>query len=181
MYIYDRILSDFLARTEELTAQGLRPLSLSTYGDPQDARFAAVWAKASGGPLRWFLGHGVQDFLAEYDGNTAEGYYPTLVSATGTGPNARISGFFERVLRRIRGGDMPGRCRAPEGRERELQRRREVRRRPGVSGCGVHMRSSAGGSVDHEKQGGAAAGTLPGAGHRRPDDGGRGELVESRR
>jgi CubicO group peptidase (beta-lactamase class C family) len=95
VFIYDWAFTDFVARTKQLADQGLRPLSLSTYGDPKDARFAAVWDKASGGPLRWFIGYTVHDFEWEYDRNTAQGYYPTLVSATGSGSNTRISGFFE--------------------------------------------------------------------------------------
>ena len=34
--------SHFVGRSDDLLAQGLQPLSLSVYGEPEDARFAGV-------------------------------------------------------------------------------------------------------------------------------------------
>jgi len=95
-FIYDWAFTDFVARTKQLADQGLRPLSLSTYGDAKDARFAAVWDKRPGGQLHWYLGYTISDFLSAYGHNRAAGFYPVLVSAVGGGSGTRISGFFEQ-------------------------------------------------------------------------------------
>ena len=65
------------------SAQGYRMISLSVYGDPANALYAAVWVQRAG-PL-WVAIHGVdaagyQSFFTKWSN---EGYHPVLVSATG--------------------------------------------------------------------------------------------------
>ena len=84
------------ARFNELSAQGLRMISLSAYGDPSDARYAAVWVKRAGSA--WVAVHGVnsEGYQSFFNNWTAKGYVPTLVSATGTHSNAVFAAVFEQ-------------------------------------------------------------------------------------
>jgi len=77
--------SEHQNRFNSLLAQGYRIISLSVYGDPSSASYAAVWIKG-GGPA-WEAAHGLsasqyQDFFNKWK---AKGYYPLIVSATGSG------------------------------------------------------------------------------------------------
>src|SRR5262245_13670870 len=81
--VYDWAHSHFVGKSDELIAQGFQPLSLSVYGDPEDARFAGVFDKRPGPPLRRAIGYTINDFLDEQTQNQKQGFYPTLVSATG--------------------------------------------------------------------------------------------------
>jgi CubicO group peptidase (beta-lactamase class C family) len=93
--VYDWAHADFVWKSDELIAQGFQPLSLSVYGDPENARFAGVFDKRPGPQLRRAIGYTIDDFINEHTQNQQQGFYPTLVSATGGGrAGARISGYF---------------------------------------------------------------------------------------
>ena len=81
-----------------LTAQGYRMISLSVYGDPNDARYAAVWVQR-GGP-GWVAVHGVDaaGYQSFFDNWTAKGFVPVLVSATGTASHATFAAVFEQGI-----------------------------------------------------------------------------------
>jgi Beta-lactamase/Bacterial tandem repeat domain 1 len=81
---------------DSLSAQGYRMISLSVYGDPGNAHYAAVWAKR-GGP-GWVAVHGVDSagYQSFFNNWTAKGFVPVLVSATGTGGNAIFAAVFEQ-------------------------------------------------------------------------------------
>src|ERR1700694_392416 len=81
-----------------LSAQGFRMISLSVYGDPGDARYAAVWVQRPG--PAWVAVHGVDSagYQSFFDNWTAKGYVPVLVSATGTSSNAIIAAVFEQGI-----------------------------------------------------------------------------------
>lgn len=66
-----------------LTAHGYRMISLSVYGDPGEARYAAVWVQRQG--AAWVAVHGVDGagYQSFFNTWTAKGYVPVLVSATG--------------------------------------------------------------------------------------------------
>ena len=70
-----------------LSAQGCRMISLSVYGDPGDARYAAVWLQRGG--AGWVAVHGVDGagYQSFFNNWTAKGYVPVLVSATGSSNN----------------------------------------------------------------------------------------------
>jgi len=55
------------------SAQGYRIISLSVYGDPGDARYAAVWVKRGG--AAWVAVHGVNSagYQAFFNTQTAQG------------------------------------------------------------------------------------------------------------
>jgi CubicO group peptidase (beta-lactamase class C family) len=81
-----------------LSAQGFRMISLSVYGDPGDARYAAVWVQRLG--PAWVAVHGVDSagYQSFFNNWTAKGYVPVLVSATGTGGNAIFAAVFEQGI-----------------------------------------------------------------------------------
>lgn len=80
----------------KLSAQGYRMISLSVYGDPDEARYAAVWVQREG--TAWVAVHGVDSagYQSFFNNWTAKGYVPVLVSATGTGSNAIFAAVFEQ-------------------------------------------------------------------------------------
>src|SRR6266478_8064272 len=82
----------------DLSAQGFRMISLSVYGDPGDARYAAVWVKRSG--PAWVAVHGVDSagYQSFFNTQTAQGYVPVLVSATGASGNAKFAAVFEKGI-----------------------------------------------------------------------------------
>src|SRR6266849_7229947 len=76
------------ASFNSLSAQGFRMISLSVYGDPGDARYAAVWVQRPG--PAWVAVHGVDSagYQSFFNNWTAKGFVPVRVSATGTSSNA---------------------------------------------------------------------------------------------
>ena len=54
-----------------LSAHGYRMISLSVYGDPDDARYAAVWVQRSG--PAWVAVHGVDALAIKPFSTTADG------------------------------------------------------------------------------------------------------------
>lgn len=86
------------ANFNNLSAQGFRMISLSVYGDPGDARYAAVWVQRPGSA--WVAVHGVnsEGYQSFFNNWTAKGYVPTLVSATGTAGNAVFAAVLEQGI-----------------------------------------------------------------------------------
>src|SRR5215470_14969866 len=86
------------AHFNNLSAQGFRMISLSVYGDPGDARYAAVWVKRGG--ASWVAVHGVDSagYQQFFNTWTAKGYSPGLISATGSSTNAVFAATFEQGI-----------------------------------------------------------------------------------
>jgi len=82
----------------KFSAEGYRMISLSGYGDPGDARYAAVWVQRSG--PAWVAVHGVDanGYQAFFNNWTAKGFAPVLVSATGAIGNAIFAAVFEQAV-----------------------------------------------------------------------------------
>jgi CubicO group peptidase (beta-lactamase class C family) len=84
------------ANFNKWSAQGYRMISLSVYGDPGNALYAAVWVQRAGPD--WVAIHGVD--AADYQGFFTKwanaGYYPVLVSATGAINDAVFASVFEQ-------------------------------------------------------------------------------------
>jgi CubicO group peptidase (beta-lactamase class C family) len=78
------------------SAQGYRMISLSAYGDPGDARYAAVWVKRDG--PAWVAVHGVDSvgYQTFFNTQTSQGFVPVLISATGDAGNAIFAAVFEK-------------------------------------------------------------------------------------
>lgn len=81
-----------------LSAQGYRMISLSVYGDPSDARYAAVWVKRQG--AAWVAIHGVNSsgYQSFFNNWSAKGYVPVLISATGASNDAVFAAVFEQGI-----------------------------------------------------------------------------------
>jgi CubicO group peptidase (beta-lactamase class C family) len=81
-----------------LSAHGYRMISLSVYGDPGNARYAAVWVERQGSA--WVAVHGVDaaGYQSFFNNWTAKGYIPVLVSATGALNNAIFAAVFEQGI-----------------------------------------------------------------------------------
>ncbi len=88
--------SQHQANFNKLSKDGFRMISLSVYGTPSDAQYAAVWVKRSGSA--WVATHGIsaaayQDFFNKW---SEKGYVPVLLSATGSRSNAIFAAVFEK-------------------------------------------------------------------------------------
>lgn len=83
-----------------LSANGYRMISLSVYGDPNDARYAAVWVQRPGSG--WWAVHGLSagEYQTKFDALIAQGYAPVLVSATGPADHAIFAALLEQGVAR---------------------------------------------------------------------------------
>ncbi|MFN0139928.1 MAG: serine hydrolase [Pyrinomonadaceae bacterium] len=82
----------------KLRPKGFKMLSLSMYGDPKDARYAAVFDKRKGADWELALGFTIPDMIALYNSNKTLHLHPKLVTATGGGGvKARVSVVFEKL------------------------------------------------------------------------------------
>ena len=75
--------NDHQTRFADLASKGYRLISISLYGDPSGARYAAVWVQRPGPAWQAFHGRNAgqyQQFVDEWKG---KGYYPVLIAATG--------------------------------------------------------------------------------------------------
>jgi CubicO group peptidase (beta-lactamase class C family) len=79
-----------------LSKDGFRMISLSVYGSPANAQYAAVWVKRSGSA--YVATHGVDaaGYQAFFNKWSAKGYVPVLLSATGSRSNAIFAAVFEK-------------------------------------------------------------------------------------
>jgi CubicO group peptidase (beta-lactamase class C family) len=86
------------ANFNRLSGKGYRVISLSVYGDPGDARYAAVWVQRQG--PAWVAVHGVDSsgYQSFFNTWTARGYAPVIVSATGHANNAIFAATFEQGI-----------------------------------------------------------------------------------
>jgi CubicO group peptidase (beta-lactamase class C family) len=86
------------AKFNTLSAQGYRMISLSIYGDSNSPLYAAVWVQR-GGPA-WVAVHGIDAaaYQSFFNTQTAKGYVPVLVSATGPQASAVFAAVFEQGI-----------------------------------------------------------------------------------
>jgi len=84
------------AHIDKCSVQGYRMISLSVYGDPDRALYAAVWVRRNG--PEWKAIHNVDaaGYQSFFDKWTPSGYAPVLISATGPSHNALFAAVFER-------------------------------------------------------------------------------------
>lgn len=84
-------------RFDRLSATGYRMISLSVYGPPKGARYAAVWVQRPGPNYVAFHGRSAANYQSMIDTLTPQGFVPVLLSATG-GPGGEIfAGVFEQL------------------------------------------------------------------------------------
>jgi CubicO group peptidase (beta-lactamase class C family) len=86
------------ANFNKFSAEGFRMISLSVYGDPTAALYAAVWVQRGG--AAWAAVHGVNaaGYQTFFNTCTAKGYAPVLVSATGPVASAVFAAVFEQGI-----------------------------------------------------------------------------------
>lgn len=82
---------------DQLSTTGYRMISLSVYGSPGDARYAAVWVQRPGPAYIAFHNRSADDYQGLVDRLTPQGYVPVLLSATGDFGNATFAGVFEQL------------------------------------------------------------------------------------
>ncbi len=78
------------------SAQGYRMISLSVYGDPGAALYAAVWVQRAGPAYVAIHGVDAAGYQSFFTKSSNEGYYPVLVSATGSINDAVFASVFEQ-------------------------------------------------------------------------------------
>jgi CubicO group peptidase (beta-lactamase class C family) len=86
------------AKFNTLSAQGYRMISLSVYGDSNSPLYAAVWVQR-GGPA-WVAVAGIDAaaYQTFFNTQTAQGFVPVLVSATGPSASAVFAAVFEQGI-----------------------------------------------------------------------------------
>ena len=84
--------------SDKWSAKGYRMISLSVYGDPSNARYAAVWVQRAG--PAWVETHGVdaKGYQNFFDNWTAKGFVPVIVCATGPVGSAIFAAVFEQGI-----------------------------------------------------------------------------------
>ncbi|MBV8485971.1 MAG: serine hydrolase, partial [Verrucomicrobia bacterium] len=99
------------ARIDNCSVQGYRMITLSVYGDPDRALYAAVWVRRNGPAWQEIHDVDATDYQSFFDKWTARGYVPVLISATGPSNNAVFAAVFERDIN----GPWLARCGMPSG------------------------------------------------------------------
>ena len=84
-------------RFDDLSARGYRMISLSIYGPPANARYAAVWVQLPGPQYFAFHGRTANEYQGLVNSWKARGYAPVLLSVTGGPGDAIFAGVFERA------------------------------------------------------------------------------------
>jgi CubicO group peptidase (beta-lactamase class C family) len=89
-------LADHKAKRDRAIKSGHRFASLSIYGDPSEPVYAAVMIKRSPSPDQHdFPSIPAGQFQARFDEETGKGRGPVIISATGSGDDARFAAVFE--------------------------------------------------------------------------------------
>lgn len=85
------------AKLAKLKADGYRPTSLNIHGSTNDAKFAGIWSKQTGGKYETIIGANETAYNAWVDQWKASGYTSTHVSATGSASDALFAGVMEEM------------------------------------------------------------------------------------
>src|SRR5690348_1496678 len=93
---WDATTAEHEAKLDELRNQGHRILSLSVYGAPLNARYAAVWFRQPGPDWRECHDKNVTEYKLIRDQWATKGFRPTIITATGPDASARFAGVFEK-------------------------------------------------------------------------------------
>ena len=83
------------SRFNALGPTGYRMISLSISGSPDDPRYAAVWVQRAGAAQRAVHGVTAAQYQQWFNAGVADGFVPTIVSATGTVDNPRFAAVAE--------------------------------------------------------------------------------------
>jgi CubicO group peptidase (beta-lactamase class C family) len=93
---HGKTASEHQAQFNSLVSQGFRIISLSVYGDEDNPRYAAVWVQ-KGGPA-WVAFHGKtgDQYQEFFNTQTAKGFRPVIITASGSGSDIVYAGVFEK-------------------------------------------------------------------------------------
>ena len=72
-------------------------ISLSSYGSPSSAQYAAVWIQRPGPSYQAIHGAGGAAYQQWFDKQNANGYVSTIITATGPQDSAIYSGVMEKI------------------------------------------------------------------------------------
>jgi len=86
------------SRFNALGTTGYRMISLSISGSPDDPRYAAVWVQRAGAAQRAVHGVTAAQYQQWFDAGVADGFVPTIVSATGPAATARFAAVAEQGI-----------------------------------------------------------------------------------
>ena len=86
------------SRFNALGPTGYRMISLSISGSPDDPRYAAVWVQRAGAAQRAVHGVTAAQYQQWFDAGVADGFVPTIVSATGPAAAARFAAVAEQGI-----------------------------------------------------------------------------------
>ncbi|KAF4470151.1 beta-lactamase [Fusarium albosuccineum] len=84
-------------KSKTLTADGYRIISLSTYGSPDKAKYAAIWVQEEGPSFETIYDADETKYNAWLETWKTKGYVSTQVSATGPAGNAVFAGVVEKA------------------------------------------------------------------------------------
>lgn len=94
---HDQTAASHQDKWNTLPGQGYRPISLSVYGDPASAKYAAVWVQRTGPAYAGVHGLSADAYASKVTEMKNAGYLPTIVSATGAGTSLSFAAVFEKV------------------------------------------------------------------------------------
>jgi hypothetical protein len=89
--------ADHQARFNDLLSKGYRIISLSVYGDPANASYAAVWVQRAGAAWQAFHGKSASDYQAFFDTWTALSAMCCSASSSSTSRRCRLSTMSRRL------------------------------------------------------------------------------------
>ena len=84
---HDQTSSDYQNQWDTLVHQGFRPICLSVYGDVSAPLYAAVWVKRPGARFAGIHGATAGQFQSFFDTWAAQGFSPSILTATGSSSN----------------------------------------------------------------------------------------------
>jgi CubicO group peptidase (beta-lactamase class C family) len=96
---HDRNGNEHQQQFDDLSKKGFRMITISVYGDPDDARYAAVWVKEAGPAYVAVHGLPIGQYQSWFDTQTGKGFAPVLLSVTGTGGDAVVAAVFEKGVK----------------------------------------------------------------------------------
>ncbi len=95
---YDKPGSYHQTQGKALSSQGYRLLSLSLYGDPPQALYAALWIKRAGPAFLTFQDINEQQLQNLLASSGTRRYQPTILTITGSGSQALFAGVLEQKV-----------------------------------------------------------------------------------
>jgi hypothetical protein len=94
---HDQTSAQHQQKFNAFSAQGFRMISLSVYGTPNNPRYAAIWVKAPVPAFQAWHGLTLAAYQAKLEAGWAQGFRPTITTATGSGSSATFGCVLEKA------------------------------------------------------------------------------------